>query len=64
VTQFRVPFPAPPRRTVRAVQYKRLRFHTGRARKLIAGIARREPNLFAHWKLGVRPDGCWMVGAG
>jgi len=49
---------------VRAVQYKRLRFHTGRVRKLIAGIARREPNLFAHWKLGVRPDGCWMVGAG
>ncbi len=37
-------------------KYKRLRFHTGRARKLIAGIARREPGLFAHWKLGVRPD--------
>ena len=36
-------------------KYKRLRFHTRRAR-LLAGIARREPGLFAHWKLGVRPD--------
>jgi RNA-directed DNA polymerase len=45
-------------------KYKRLRFHTGRARKLIAGIARREPGLFAHWKLGVRPDSWRMVGAG
>ncbi|MCA1708072.1 MAG: group II intron reverse transcriptase/maturase [Actinobacteria bacterium] len=45
-------------------KYKRLRFHTRRARRLIAGIARREPGLFAHWKLGVRPDGWWMVGAG
>ena len=45
-------------------KYKRLRFHTRRARKLIAGIARREPNLFAHWKLGVRPDSWRMVGAG
>ena len=45
-------------------KYKRLRFHTGRARKLLAGIARREPALFAHWKLGVRPDSWRMVGAG
>ena len=36
-------------------KYKRLRFHTGRARKLLAGIARREPALFAHWKLEVFP---------
>src|SRR3954454_13973626 len=45
-------------------KYKRLRFHTRRARKLLAGIARREPALFAHWKLGVRPDSWRMVGAG
>jgi RNA-directed DNA polymerase len=45
-------------------KYKRLRFHSRRARKLLAGIARREPNLFAHWKLGVRPDSWRMVGAG
>jgi RNA-directed DNA polymerase len=45
-------------------KYKRLRFHTRRARKFIAGIARREPRLFAHWKFGVRPDSWRMVGAG
>jgi len=45
-------------------KYKRLRFHSRRARRLLAGIARREPDLFAHWKLGVRPDSWRMVGAG
>jgi RNA-directed DNA polymerase len=45
-------------------KYKRMRFHQRRARRFIAGIARREPRLFAHWKLGVHPDSWKMVGAG
>ena len=32
------------------------------ARSWLASVARREPKLFAHWQLGVRPDG-WMMGA-
>ena len=34
-----------------------------RARRFIADVARREPDLFAHWRFGVRPDG-WTMGAG
>ncbi len=29
----------------------------------LAEIARRSPRLFAHWRLGARPDG-WAMGAG
>ena len=44
-------------------KYKRLRRHRRRAREFVAHIARREPNLFAHWRFGLRPDG-WAMGAG
>jgi len=44
-------------------KYKRLYGHTRRARRWLVRVARREPTLFAHWKLGVRPDG-WTMGAG
>ena len=43
-------------------KYKRLRGHLRRAKRWLARVARREPNLFAHWKLGVRPAG-WAMGA-
>ena len=43
-------------------KYKRLRRHQSRARRFLAGVARRQPGLFAHWRLGVRPDG-WTMGA-
>jgi len=43
-------------------KYKRLRRHKTRARRFIADVARRQPDLFAHWRWGVRPDG-WTMGA-
>ena len=43
-------------------KYKRLRRHPSRARRFLADVARRQPGLFAHWRLGVRPDG-WTMGA-
>jgi RNA-directed DNA polymerase len=43
-------------------KYKRLRCHSARARAFLANVARREPDLFAHWRLGLRPDG-WAMGA-
>jgi RNA-directed DNA polymerase len=43
-------------------KYKRLRGHITRAVNWLAGVARREPRRFAHWRVGVRPDG-WTVGA-
>jgi RNA-directed DNA polymerase len=36
-------------------KYKRLRDHGGRAWQLLATVAAREPELFAHWRLGLRP---------
>lgn len=36
-------------------KYKRLRYHRRRARRFLADIARREPTLFAHWRLGAWP---------
>ena len=44
-------------------KYKRLRRSYPRARQWLVRVARREPQLFAHWRLGVRPDG-WTMGAG
>jgi RNA-directed DNA polymerase len=44
-------------------KYKRLRGHYTRAVEWLAGVDRRAPVLFAHWRVGVRPDG-WTVGAG
>jgi RNA-directed DNA polymerase len=43
-------------------KYKRLRRREKRARELLAGAARRYPNLFAHWRLGLKPAG-WTMGA-
>jgi RNA-directed DNA polymerase len=43
-------------------KYKRLRGHLIRTVKWLAAVARREPRLFAHWRVGVRPGG-WTVGA-
>jgi RNA-directed DNA polymerase len=43
-------------------KYKRLRRHKTRARRFIADVARRQPDLFAHWRWGLRPDG-WTMGA-
>jgi hypothetical protein len=43
-------------------KYKRLRRHRTRARRFLADVARRQRNLFAHWRLGERPDG-WTMGA-
>ncbi len=36
-------------------KYKRLFRRRARARRFLADVARREPGLFAHWRLGVRP---------
>jgi RNA-directed DNA polymerase len=44
-------------------KYKRLRRHHTRAMEWLAGVSRREPRLFAHWRMGLRPDG-WTMGAG
>ncbi len=44
-------------------KYKRLRRHNRRAREFLAQVARRDPDLFAHWRFGLRPDG-WAMGAG
>jgi hypothetical protein len=44
-------------------KYKRLRRRPRRARRFIADVARRQPGLFAHWRLGVRHDG-WTMGPG
>jgi len=44
-------------------KYKRLRRRRAPARRLLAEVYRREPNLFAHWPIGARPDG-WTMGAG
>jgi RNA-directed DNA polymerase len=43
-------------------KYKRLRGHTRQAKRWLVRVARREPKLVAHWRLGVRPDG-WTMGA-
>jgi RNA-directed DNA polymerase len=44
-------------------KYKRLRRRPAPARRLLAEVYRREPSLFAHWRIGARPDG-WTMGAG
>jgi RNA-directed DNA polymerase len=43
-------------------KYKRLRGRTRQTKRWLARVARREPTLFAHWRLGVRPAG-WTMGA-
>jgi RNA-directed DNA polymerase len=44
-------------------KYKRLKRRERRAMAWLAEIAGRSPGLFAHWRLGARPDG-WAMGAG
>jgi RNA-directed DNA polymerase len=44
-------------------KYKRLRRHPAKARRFLAAVYQREPNLFAHWQIRARPDG-WTMGAG
>ena len=44
-------------------KYKRLKRRERRAMAWLAAIAQRSPRLFAHWRLGARPDG-WAMGAG
>lgn len=44
-------------------KFKRLRSSKNRARRFLLAVVRREPNLFAHWRFGVRPPG-WTMGAG
>ena len=44
-------------------KYRRLRIHKRRAYQFLVDVARREPNLFAHWRFGLRPGG-WVMGAG
>jgi len=44
-------------------KFKRLRRSRYRAWKWLFAVARREPDLFAHWRLGARPHD-WAIGAG
>lgn len=44
-------------------KYKRLKRRERKAMAWLAQIAQRSPGLFAHWRLGARPDG-WAMGAG
>ncbi len=44
-------------------KYKRLHGHWRWAKQWLVRVARREPTLFTHWRLGVRPKG-WTMGAG
>lgn len=44
-------------------KYKRLYRRERRAGELLAQIARRQPGLFAHWRVGLKPVG-WTMGAG
>ena len=43
-------------------KYKRLRGRPRRARAWLVAAYRRQPELFEHWRAGMRPDG-WTVGA-
>jgi RNA-directed DNA polymerase len=43
-------------------KYKRLRRREKRAGELLAEASRRSPQLFAHWRFGLKPGG-WTMGA-
>ena len=43
-------------------KYKRLRSRPRRARAWLVAAYWRQPELFEHWRAGMRPDG-WTVGA-
>jgi RNA-directed DNA polymerase len=36
-------------------KYKRFRFHQRRAVQWLRGVSKRQPELFAHWRVGIRP---------
>lgn len=36
-------------------KYKRFRFHQRRAVQWLRGVSKRQPELFAHWQVGIRP---------
>lgn len=42
-------------------KYKRLRGRPGRTYRFLSRVAEREPDLFAHWTIGLRP--CWIARA-
>jgi RNA-directed DNA polymerase len=42
-------------------KYKRLRERPGRTYRFLSRVAEREPNLFAHWAIGLRPS--WIARA-
>ena len=44
-------------------KYRGLHRRLVRATRWLAGVYRRSPALFAHWRIGARPSG-WTVGAG
>lgn len=43
-------------------KFKRMRHSTKKARDFVLAVSLREPDLFAHWRFGVRPSG-WAMGA-
>lgn len=43
-------------------KYKRLRRRWRLAGKFLVDVARRQPGLFAHWRIGIYPEG-WTMGA-
>ncbi|KJS47322.1 group II intron maturase-specific domain-containing protein [Desulfosporosinus sp. BICA1-9] len=36
-------------------KYKKLEIHKTRAENFLGNIAKREPKLFVHWKMGIKP---------
>jgi RNA-directed DNA polymerase len=43
-------------------KFRRLRRRPRRARAWLVAVYRRQPDLFEHWRVGMRPDG-WTIGA-
>jgi RNA-directed DNA polymerase len=41
-------------------KYKRLCRYPAKARRFLVDVFRRQPDLFAHWRFGTRPDGWTM----
>jgi RNA-directed DNA polymerase len=37
------------------MKFKRYKNHNHRAVQWLGRVAKQQPNLFAHWKMGVRP---------
>jgi RNA-directed DNA polymerase len=43
-------------------KYRRFRRRPKKAMYWLGTVAKRDPSLFAHWQMGVKPDG-WTMGA-